>query len=49
MHDIVKCQCSSKQKHNEFITAKEEATSAVTGTPDVPDKGSVILFSVSLI
>lgn len=38
MHDVVKCQCSSKQKHNEFVTAKEEATSAVTGTPDVSDE-----------
>lgn len=48
MHGVVKCQCSSKQKHNKIVTAKEEATSAVTGTTDVPDKSSVILFSVSL-
>lgn len=36
MDDVVKCQCASKQKYNEFITAKKEATGAVIGTPDVP-------------
>lgn len=38
MHDVVKCQCSSKQKYNRFGTAEKEATSAVTGPPDVPDE-----------
>jgi len=48
MHDAVKCQSSSKQKHSKFVTAKE-ATSAAAGTPDMPDKGSVTLFSVSSV
>ncbi|KAM6316441.1 hamartin isoform 3-T10 [Podargus strigoides] len=38
MCGVVKCQCSSKQNHNKFVAAKEEATSAVTGSPDVPDE-----------